>query len=169
MMQRKREDGEGDEQALTSAILDSFRHLVSLLYISSRATEKQLGLSAAQLFVLKKLSDGKARSLNELARLTYTHQSSVSVVVRKLVEKKMILVRHAENDARRYELRISGLGCRVLEQSPAAVQDRLLYAFEQISLTDRMELNRLLSLVLEKAGVGDRDPPLFFEDEDAKS
>lgn len=153
-----------EEPTIKQAFMDSIRRLVSLLHVASRATEKKLGLSAAQLFVLQKLADGQAYSLNELAKLTHTHQSSVSVVVRRLVEKKMITSRAADDDARRYELRISSLGCRVLEQSPEAVQDRLLNAFESISPKDKDELIRLLHLLLDRAHVGDGPAPFFFED-----
>lgn len=166
MMQRKKDGDEYDNYLLTSEIMDSFRRLVSLLHLSSRATEKELGLSAAQLFVLKKLSDGKSRSLGEIAKLTHTHQSSVSVVVRKLVEKRLVLSRSAKDDARRYELRISGLGCRVLERSPEAVQDRLVDAFNRMSVDERKELNRLLLSVVEKANVADKPATFFFEDEE---
>src|SRR5215217_2732988 len=62
------------------AVLDAIRRIVRVLRVSSRAAEKQVGLSGAQLFVLHKLEDAPALSLNELADRTRTHQSSVSVV-----------------------------------------------------------------------------------------
>src|SRR4051794_8130303 len=67
------------------AIMDAIRRIVRVLRVSSRAAEKQVGLSGAQLFVLHKLADTPALSLNELADRTRTHQSSVSVVVQRLV------------------------------------------------------------------------------------
>src|SRR4051794_2583861 len=54
-------------------ILDSIRRVVRVLRVSSRAAEKQVGLSAAQLFVLHTLADRPASSINELAELTRTH------------------------------------------------------------------------------------------------
>jgi DNA-binding MarR family transcriptional regulator len=65
----------------TRTILDAIRHIVRALRIASRSAEQSVGLSAAQLFVLQKLAEGDGISLGELARLTLTHQSSVSVIV----------------------------------------------------------------------------------------
>ncbi|HWB54702.1 MAG TPA: helix-turn-helix domain-containing protein, partial [Tepidisphaeraceae bacterium] len=72
-------------------ILDEIRRLVRFLRVSARAAEKYLGISGAQLFILQTLdqSDGPL-SVNELAERTRTHQSSVSVVVQKLVNQKLV-------------------------------------------------------------------------------
>src|SRR6188508_2107958 len=68
----------------TRAILDAVRRIVRDLHESSRASEKQVGLSGAQLFVLQTLAQSPGASLNDLAARTHTHQSSVSTVVAKL-------------------------------------------------------------------------------------
>ncbi|MGZ3406901.1 MAG: MarR family transcriptional regulator, partial [Polyangia bacterium] len=85
-------------------VLDSIRRIVRLLREGSRASEESVGLSAAQLFVLQKLDPEQPLSLNELAARTLTHQSSVSVVVSRLVERGLVLRRPAASDARRLEL-----------------------------------------------------------------
>jgi DNA-binding MarR family transcriptional regulator len=66
-------------------VLDSIRQIVRLLREGSRDSEERVGLSAAQLFVLQKLDPDEPLSLNELSARTLTHQSSVSVVVSRLV------------------------------------------------------------------------------------
>mgnify|MGYP003693778817 CR=1 FL=1 len=62
-------------------VLDAIRRIVQALRESSRAAEKRVGLSSAQLFVLQTLAESPGLSLNELAERTRTHQSSVSAVV----------------------------------------------------------------------------------------
>ena len=61
-----------------------------MLRVASRAAERDVGLGAAQLFVLHKLEEAPRLSLNELAERTRTHQSSVSVVVRRLVNRGLV-------------------------------------------------------------------------------
>jgi tetratricopeptide (TPR) repeat protein len=63
------------------------REIVQALRESSRRAEQRLGISGAQLFVLEKLADAPSQSLNDLAARTFTHQSSVSTVVARLVEQ----------------------------------------------------------------------------------
>src|SRR6188768_2776524 len=84
----------------TRAILDAVRRIVRTLHESSRAAEKSLGLTGAQLFVLQKLAEVPGLSLNALAAQTHTHQSSVSTVVSRLVERGLVLRAPAVDDAR---------------------------------------------------------------------
>ena len=51
----------------TQEILDSIRRIVRALRISSRFSEKVLGLSSAQLYILQKLGEFDGCSINELA------------------------------------------------------------------------------------------------------
>src|SRR4051812_3921960 len=94
----------------TRAVIDAVRRIVRSLHESSRAAEKSLGLSGAQLFVLQTLADVPGLSLNGLSDRTHTHQSSVSTVVSRLVERGLILRTPASDDARRLELRVSAEG-----------------------------------------------------------
>ena len=72
------------------AVLDGVRRIVQALRASSRWAEQHVGLSGAQLFVLQKLAETPAMSVNELAARTHTHQSSVSMVVSRLVEHGLV-------------------------------------------------------------------------------
>jgi hypothetical protein len=42
-------------------VLDSIRRIVQALRVSSRAAEKTVGLSGAQLFLLQQLGEGRRR------------------------------------------------------------------------------------------------------------
>src|SRR6187402_3909062 len=66
-------------------VLNSLRQIVRSLRVSSRAAEQRVGISGAQLFVLQCLARQSPCSVNELAERTATDQSSVSVVVSRLV------------------------------------------------------------------------------------
>ncbi|RYZ88842.1 MAG: MarR family transcriptional regulator [Proteobacteria bacterium] len=149
----------------STGLLNLFRSLVSIIYKSSRSTEKELGLGAAQYFVLQKLSDGQSRSVNELAELTHTHQSTVSVVIKKLVAKKMIVSSTAEDDARRLSLRLSVKGKRALESLKVeAVQDCLISAISRLSPKDAEELERLMGILMKELSPAEQPAPLFLED-----
>jgi DNA-binding MarR family transcriptional regulator len=76
--------------------------------------------------VLQQLAAAPARSINELAERTYTHQSSVSVVVRRLVQQGLVARRPAVGDRRRRELRLTEAGERLAAQAPAPAQIRLI-------------------------------------------
>lgn len=145
-------------------VLDSIRRIVRLLRLSSREAERKVGLSGAQLFVLQKLAEARVLSVNELADRTHTHQSSVSVVVQSLVEKKLVTRSKAAADGRRLELALTPAAKTLLRKAPGAAQDRLIEALEKLPGAARSQLAKSLSRLVEEAGLGDDEAPMIFED-----
>ena len=88
-----RRQSAGDE---VGEVLDSIRRIVRLL--ASRQADRDFGLSGAQVFVLQTLAEAEMLSVNELAECSHTHQSSVSVVVQSLVDKRFIARAHAAEE-----------------------------------------------------------------------
>ncbi len=147
----------------TRAILDAVRRIVRTLHESSRAAEKTLGVTGAQLFVLQKLADSPGLSLNALAAETHTHQSSVSTVVSRLAERGFVLRAPAADDGRRLELRVSAEGRRLVARTPDAAPARLIHAIEQLPANRRRTLARvLLELTTSMDLTGDA-PAMFFD------
>ncbi|MDB4929867.1 MAG: hypothetical protein JWM10_2351, partial [Myxococcaceae bacterium] len=147
------------------ASADAFRRIVRALRVSSRGAEAAVGLSGAQLFVLEKLSGAGALSLGELATRTRTHQSSVSVVVGRLVEKGLVTRERAADDARRVDIAITAAGRRLLRGAPEAAQERLFAAVGALAGADQRELARLLGLLARAMGAAEGPAALFFEDD----
>jgi DNA-binding MarR family transcriptional regulator len=147
----------------TRAVLDAIRRIVRALRESSRGAERAVGVGGAQLFVLQRLAGAPALSLNELARRTLTHQSSVSVVVSKLVRAGLVARTRADGDGRRVEIKLTEAGRRVLSRAPAAAQDRLIGALGVLGPEARRELAGRLGQLVEAMALPDRHPPMFFE------
>jgi DNA-binding MarR family transcriptional regulator len=123
-------------------------------------------LSAAQLFVLERLSEGPVGSMAELAGRTLTDASSVSVVVQRLAARGLVVRAVASDDARRTTLRLSASGRRLLGTAPRSPQADLLDALEQLSSGERKDLERLLERVVRGMGIDETTPtPMFFESE----
>jgi DNA-binding MarR family transcriptional regulator len=147
------------------AILDSIRKIVQVLRVASRAAEKGVGLSGAQLFVLHHLSGNNALSLNELAERTLTHQSSVSVVVQRLVDRGLVSRVRSEQDARRIELSLTRAGRGLLGKSPQAAQDQIIDAVQRLAEKDRKALARTIGLLIGELGLDEEPALMLFEEE----
>ena len=156
-------DVEEGADGSTRAVLDGLRHLVRTLREASREAERAVGLSTAQLFVLQRLSGGRTLSVNELAARTFTHQSSVSVVVAKLARRGLVARARATDDARRLEVSLTPAGRAVLTRAPAATQDRLIAALALMGRATRERLARDLHRLLDVMGVGKGPAPMLFE------
>lgn len=148
----------------TQRVLDSVRRIVQALRVASRAAEQQMGLSASQLFVLHKLSDGKATSLNELARRTLTHQSTVSVVVQRLVERNFVTRTRSDEDGRQIVLKLTADGRAALRKSPQATQEKLIDAINELPASKRKNLATMLSTVADSVSPIKENPPMLFDD-----
>jgi DNA-binding MarR family transcriptional regulator len=146
-------------------VLDCLRQIVRARRVFDRQAEKRFGISGAQLFVLQKLVDGEAISINELAERTHTHQSSVSVVVRKLVTRRFIGRSFSATDGRRVELRLSQRGRRLLRAAPPAAQDRLIASLAAFPKIRRRRLGELLAELIRETGIVHGPPTLFFENQ----
>ena len=100
-------------------MLDAVRRIVQTLRESSRAAEKAVGLSGAQLFVLQTLAEAPGLSLNELAARTHTHQSSVSTVVVAAGRARAGAARRRRPATRAaLELRLSAAGAPAVGRAP---------------------------------------------------
>lgn len=158
------ENGEHEESA-TRSVLDSIRKIVRALRVASRAAEKSTGLSGAQVFLLQKLADGGGLSIKELTAQTLTHQSSVSVVVQRLVDRKFVERTLSAVDRRRVELFLTEAGRAAISTSHDLAQDRLIGALRAMPKMQRRQLAALLDDLVARAGIYSGPAPLFFEEE----
>jgi DNA-binding MarR family transcriptional regulator len=155
--------GDAVRTARIRAVMNALRHIVRDLRLSAREAERSAGVSGAQLFVLQALADERAASLNDLAERTHTDQSSVSVVVRRLAEQKLISRRASDDDARRTELRLTAAGRRLIARCPEPTQARLVAALERIAPPELDGLIDGLTALAREMGGASGSPPMFFE------
>jgi DNA-binding MarR family transcriptional regulator len=148
----------------TRDVLDAIRRSVRALRAAPRASERSLGLSAAQVFVLQRLQLAPAQSVNELAERTLTHQSSVSVVVSKLCERGLVARTPSAADARRIEIALTKQGRSLVERAPAvAPQDRLIAGLAILGMRKRRLLAAGLRELVDAMALPDEPPAMFFE------
>lgn len=145
-------------------ILDCIRRLVRYLRLSDRAAQALVGLSGAQLFVLNELGKTPALSLNELADRTRTDQSSVSVVVTRLVDAGLVSRERSRDDARRLVLTLTKSGRAAVQKAPRAAQERILAALEHMPPAERRHFADTFTVILDAIGA-ESAAPMLFEDE----
>ena len=146
--------------------MDAIRAVVRSLRLNTRAIEQKIGISLAQLYVLQQVAERPAESLNDLAERTATHQSSVSVVVRRLVDRGLVSRRSSTIDKRRVQIAVTPAGHAVLQGAPRTIQRRLVTAMESMSAAERHQLAELLETWLGAAGISYTSPPMMGEEDD---
>jgi DNA-binding MarR family transcriptional regulator len=111
-----------------NGVVNGLRRITQALRLSSSVVQDTLGITGAQLFVLQQLADRPGASLRELAERTLTDQSSVSVVVSRLVAAGHVARRISQSDGRRTELSLTDSGRWMLGRAPELAQSRLVAA-----------------------------------------
>lgn len=111
-----------DTHSEITDVVDALRCIVQTLRVSGRQTEQTVGISSAQLFILNELVQGPAESINSLADRTFTHQSSVSMVVSKLVDRGFAMRTEGRGDGRRVGIAITHAGRALVRRAPDSAQ-----------------------------------------------
>jgi len=144
--------------------MDQFRRIVHALRSSHRAAG-HLNLTGAQLFVLNVLGGaGRPLSVTDIAERTQTDQSTVSVVVSRLVERGLVSRKQSTEDTRRVELSLTARGRALQKKAPATVgQQRLTASLEQLSPRDARTLLKLLDRLVEDMQIADEPVEMLFD------
>lgn len=148
-----------------TTVMDSLRSLVRALRISTRAVEKEIGISGAQLFVLQQLLDSPARSVNDLAERTSTHQSSVSTVVSRLVDRGLVRREPSADDARRMEISITERGRGLVDTAPLTAQMRMQAGMRRLGAERVHVLAAGLEALVRESGFAGEPVSMFFEED----
>lgn len=143
-------------------VINSLRRITQALRLSSSVVQTKLGITGAQLFVLQQLADNPVSSLRELQTRTFTDQSSVSVVVSRLVTAGHVTRKRSKTDARRIELTLTPSGRALLRKAPELAQTKLVEELRAIVARDL----KTTAVVLERvarAVAPDEETAMFFE------
>ena len=147
------------------SVLNSFRCLVKWLRLADRAGLKEHGLGASQLYVLHELRRDSPLSIGELAERTATDQSTVSVVVAKLIEKGFVTRGRSEQDARRLDLTLTARGHLLLKRLPPPIQSSIIEGVQRLPRARARVLAESLHEICEVLGIMDAHPPMLLDDE----
>lgn len=147
-----------------SEVMDCIRYIFKALRVSSSQFEKELGLSVAQIFVLKKLRDESELSINDLAQRTTTHQSSVSVVVKKLEEQGLVKRTVSREDSRRVLVSLTDQGRERLGTIPRTIQEEMIDSLQNMTPEKTTQLSALMREFCYSAKIVDTPIAPMFEE-----
>ena len=151
------------EAAEVARAINALRRMVRGLRAAAEAVERDLKISAAQLFVMTELSESPEQSVKDLAAVTMTTHSTVSQVVGQLLAKGLVTRTVDPTDARRSVLRLTRQGSTLLRRSPRAIQQDLIEGFLRLRATEQRGLANGLEKWLEASGLGSIPSSMLFD------
>jgi len=146
-----------------SRAINALRRMVRGLRSAAESVERELRVSAAQLFVMSELARAPDLSVKDLAAVTMTTHSTVSQVVGQLISKGLVTRTADESDARRFVLRLTRQGTKLLKKSPRAIQEDLIEGFGALRPSQRRALANGLEKWLDASGLGGVPSTMLFD------
>jgi DNA-binding MarR family transcriptional regulator len=142
---------------------NALRRMVRGLRSAAEAVERDLKISAAQLFVLRELERTPDQSVKDLAAVTMTTHSTVSQVVAQLIAKGLVIRTADALDGRRAVLSVSRQGTNLLRKAPRAIQQDLLDGFATLRPAERRGLASALERWLAASGLAGVPSTMLFQ------
>jgi DNA-binding MarR family transcriptional regulator len=141
--------------------VEGVRRLVNALSESARAVERRTGITNAQLFLLRQVEREAELTINELAALALTQQSTVSLLVKKLERAGYVQRKRSAADARRVCVTLTSRGRALARRAPDPPLARMMRALEETPAADVEALIRGVAALLKTMRVPPLSTPLF--------
>jgi DNA-binding MarR family transcriptional regulator len=133
-----------------SRALNAVRRMVRGLRSAAEAIERELNVSAAQLFVLKELAEVPDQSVKDLAAVTMT-------------TKGLVTRTSDASDRRRAVLRLTRQGANLVRRSPPLIQADLIEGFGALRPAERRGLVNGLEKWLDASGLARVPSTMLFD------
>jgi len=148
----------GPEPELADKVLQQFRILLKAVKAHFQQVERATGVGGAQVWALSVIRDRPGIGVGALSRALSVQQPTASILVRNLVQQRLIEARRHERDRRAVELHALPAGQQLLERAPAPLSGRLPGALAVLDgeTLRRMhaDLARLIAVLGEDALAG---------------
>lgn len=147
-----------------ATIVQGLRRIVRALHSYSQGVRARYGLTGPQLWALKTLQSTGRITVGELANALAVHQSSVSVLLDRLEERRLITRRRRGGDQRVVEVDLTPRGVAMAADAPEAAQGRLLHALDALPAADVRRLSGAVGWLVDAMEATDVNAEFFFAD-----
>ncbi len=130
-------------------ILQKFRIIVSAAQKYSQRVEKQLGVTGAQLWIMKEINVTPGLRVGELAKKLAIHQTTASNLLDALEKKGMIEKTRQVTDQRIVNLSLTEKGKLLMKKAPEPVRGLLPEALSQMKGDDLLRLGESMDVLLQ--------------------
>jgi DNA-binding MarR family transcriptional regulator len=146
-MARQPEPAEVDPAELPDA-LQFMRTLWALVHTLDRASKRMsqdLGVTGPQRLALRVVGLFPGLSAGQLAHILHIHPSTLTGVLQRLIDQRLVERTAAAEDRRRAQLRLTARGSRINQLSSGTVESAVTATLRRSSKRDLMATQRLVT------------------------
>jgi len=129
-------------------VLKKFRILIQEAQNHSNRIKKMTGISGAQLWVLKVVTEKMDPTIGEIAKEMVMSQSTVSNLVEQLTSIGYLTRENSSTDRRKVLVKATTKGVKLLKKAPEPHQGLLPYLLSQTSQNDLLIIDQSLEDLL---------------------
>jgi MarR family transcriptional regulator, organic hydroperoxide resistance regulator len=116
---------------------------------TSKRMNQELGVTGPQRLVLRVVGLFPGLSAGELAHILHVHPSTLTGVLQRLIEQRLIQRTTAQADRRRAQLRLTSKGARINHVTDGTVEAAVGRALKRASSRDRAAAQRLFAALTD--------------------
>lgn len=136
-------------------VLKKFRVLFGAVRQHFREVEKSCGVTGSQLWILQEVANAAGIGVSELAGRLSIHQSTCSLLVDKLVGRKLLVKVRSKEDQRRVGLKLTKGAMLLIAAAPAPTSGVLPEALNALDAKTIRDLDVSLGRLLEQIQCSD--------------
>ncbi len=160
------DDGARTAQAAedpAAAVVNGVRRITKAIEAYSRAVQREFGLTGPQLWAMTVLA-ARPRGTTELAAALAVHQSSMSVLVDRLVKRGLVRRTRDRSDRRIVRLSLTAEGAALVARAPEPAQGRLLERLRTLEAPELASIADAVGRIVELMDARDLPAPFFFNE-----
>ena len=144
-----------NKKQLSIQVLKKFRVIYGSVRQHFREIEQTCGVTGSQLWIMQEISATPGVGISELAEKLSIHQSTCSLLVDKLVVRKLVIKQRGKQDKRRVGLRLTVEAAKLLKKSPGPAEEILPEALGALPAGIIKSLHSSLAKVIEQLEMKD--------------
>lgn len=121
--------------------------LVHSLDRASKRMSQELGVTGPQRLALRVVGLFPGISAGQLANILHIHPSTLTGILQRLIDQRLLERTAAAGDRRRAHLRLTARGARINQVTGGTVESAITAALKRSSPRDRVATQRLVSAI----------------------
>ena len=146
-------------------VVNALRRITKAIHEFSKAVDREFGITGPQLWAMRTISELGGCSAGDLASRLCVHPSTITGVIQRLEDKRLIDRQKREDDRRAVVLTLTPAGKKLLERAPHPAQGQLVGALSHFPPEDVSKLRTMLDDIVGAMELGDSKARFFFSDD----
>jgi DNA-binding MarR family transcriptional regulator len=130
--------------------LVQFKLIFKALQRQLSTVEKSFGISGSQIAILHEIAKNPNIGSSELSKRLHIHQSTCSLLITKLIKKKLITKIQSKDDHRMVMLKLNEAALKLLKKVPKPTEGLLTDALKSLTSAQLNELKKDLKIIVKQ-------------------